>query len=431
MHSWVVTSIACAALLSGCRICGPDQRNCGSSNEPTSYPADSSTDSGGTSPSPPWTDFEGADCARFVPGDVDDRLTCAGLKPGAPWPTNGRCGDRASSTPLVAVEPTKQRWTIKSGPISLDVDDVAYVAPGDHVESFAADGSLRWRSESWEVLAGEAFPPPTIAPDGRLYALAHSRLHAVCPDGHRRWTVRLASNQSAALTNGNVIVSGSTPSGEWGLFAVDMNGQKVWSSSGFTIAEPTVSGSGLLFATTADTLFAMRSTAELAWKTPLAAGGYVAAIGADGSPVLLEPNAKGELAVVSRTAEGAIRWSYSVTDRRVLGVSIGADGTTLLTTQNLPGGDTPAQLVSLASDGSERFRVDLGAGSVAPALVDGAGTTIVVVGRPARVVAIDTHGSIAWSFALDDAPDDAEPRAILGSQGLYVTARGYTTALAH
>jgi outer membrane protein assembly factor BamB len=123
-----------------------------------------------------------------------------GLQSGSPWPLANGCSTRAGLSPVrAATNPaTQPRWTLDVGrsataPV-VAADGTIYVGTSPissegspKLVAIAPTGQQRWAysaEDNFEV-------PPAIGTDGTLFAPTGRSVHAIAPDGSRRWLMFL------------------------------------------------------------------------------------------------------------------------------------------------------------------------------------------------------------------------------------------------
>ncbi len=141
--------------------------------------------------------------------------------------------------------------------------------------------------------------------------------------------------------------------------------------------------------------------------------------------------ADGSILVGSRTGwfyavnpNGTIRWQYDAgSGIYVITANMDKTGNIYFTTEN-------GNLISLTTDGQERFKVPVVGGSIAFAP---SGEVMYVVGKTSGILAVDTIGAILWEFIIDQGNIFSVP--VVDSQGniYFVWDHGFSEndSLAH
>jgi len=125
------------------------------------------------------------------------------------------------------------RWTfrardsIRSSP-AVGTDGTIYFGAYDgRLHAVDPDGTERWTLQLRD--SGAIFGSPSIGPDGTIYVGAHG-IFAVSPDGSLRWSSRVIGTHATPVVgaDGTLYVTGSGPSGEPVIAALDSQGRPLW-----------------------------------------------------------------------------------------------------------------------------------------------------------------------------------------------------------
>jgi outer membrane protein assembly factor BamB len=186
-----------------------------------------------------------------------------------------------TSGQLIAVDPSGTRkWSFAVGDTSTQVrmtstigpDGVSYIGAtmDSSVNTLYAvnpDGSEKWRrqiAESTYPMAGS----PALGADGTLYMIdAVGSLNAIDANGAPLWTFATTNLPETSVSNAPIIdgagvvyfVTSSVYDARSTLYAVDRNGQLVWSMplGGFANGAPALGANGTLYVATSSALYAI------------------------------------------------------------------------------------------------------------------------------------------------------------------------------
>ncbi len=180
-----------------------------------------------------------------------------------------------------------------SHPVSSVGEDVLVTPKGTVLVSGLQAGSVLALTPEgktvWQIDAPSGASGGAVAPDGTLYYLDDSALHAVAADGSPRWVLM-------------------TPVG---------SSEKYQFSSDVALG-----ADGTIYVTDYDWLYAISSTGRVAWRARTGSGGEPVV---DGAGVIYVQNGAGWLYAVNH--DGSIRWRYKVGEPTDSPPVIGGDGT--------------------------------------------------------------------------------------------------------
>jgi hypothetical protein len=168
------------------------------------------------------------------------------------------------------------------------------------------DGSLQWL---YEVEYGP-YCAPAVGPDGTVYAVGASSLHAVNTDGTRRWLYTMerefAQGGPAVGHDGTVYL----PCERGTLRAIDPDGSPQWmfTVEGIIRASPIATADGDIYIITDDKLYALNAGGSLRWWLDFS--GTWASQPAVGQDRVLYVGADRLYAI---NADGSLRWTFEAT----------------------------------------------------------------------------------------------------------------------
>lgn len=226
---------------------------------------------------------------------------------------------------LSAVAPDgSERWGLLIGEshtsVAIRADGVLYVASEEAGNLFLygvnPTGEERWRYG----FDDEVHSSPVIAPDGTIYLCGHDgKVHAVGPDGVKRWTVEVGDcHGSPALATDGTVYVGSERTGRF--YALRTDGLVSWELEvgGPIESSPAVGADGTIYFGADDgKLYAVSPGGAKKWElqtagpiisSPAISGGRKGGVGGCAPGVILVGSRDGKLYAVS--TDGALQWSY-------------------------------------------------------------------------------------------------------------------------
>jgi outer membrane protein assembly factor BamB len=159
--------------------------------------------------------------------------------------------------------------TIGSSPALTD-DGTLYITSHRSLASLNVDGTFNWYYTPTSGNGGVILnSTPTVGPDGTIYyGCVDGYLHAVNPDGSKKWQFQAGSNiqSSPALGPDGAIYFGSL---DTFFYALDANGNEKWkfSSGGEIHSSPVIGMNGVIFFGSADGyVYALNADGTERWK---------------------------------------------------------------------------------------------------------------------------------------------------------------------
>ncbi|MBI5495011.1 MAG: PQQ-binding-like beta-propeller repeat protein, partial [Deltaproteobacteria bacterium] len=332
----------------------------------------------------------------------------AALVPAGLWPSwLGGASHAGAGTVLGAVD-GQVRWSATLGSTfggspAVAADGTVYVQDNARVQSFTANGSLRWR---FALAGAPAVAVPVVGDDGAVYA-AGAEIVRLTSSGTASWRVTPSCtvNQPPAAAGRFLVVPQ-----QCGLAAYNpADGSVAWTYSDGPSMDPTSAAVGAdgtaYFVTGAlaarpGILHAVSSTGTGRWRADLGpegspaplvtADGRIAVVGGDGSFQLFEST--GTLAMQVPLGSTACAGRGSVAG----GLAQALDGTFRVPVCDAAGGGV---LVALDANGSELWRVSIG-NVEAPAPAVAADGTTYLANLAGTVAALAVDGSRSWQVSL-------------------------------
>ena len=325
-----------------------------------------------------------------------------GVQAGSPWPMEGRCPTRQSSTSQIATRSTAVRWTFNAssfgdlyGGPSIAADGTVYVVAKEQLLAVRPDGTLAWSS----ALGGtrKAYGVPTLAADGTIYVAGSGTpsgaLVAFTPLGKQKWVYDgpKFSRAPSVAADGTLYVPGK----DGRVYAIRPDGSLAWTfttgTGGAVWSSPTIRPDGVLYFGSADgTVYALRPDGSALWS--YASGAPIrrpVVLGADGAVYAL--NSK----VVALDSSGKVLWKFTPPPTTLPALAVAPDGTLRLLA------DTA--LFALTREGHELWGFVHNTIPSSTVAIDGSGTALFVIGDDysiGRVYAVDASGKKAWDLAL-------------------------------
>ncbi len=251
-------------------------------------------------------------------------------------------------------------------------------------------------ARAWRYAAGGRITAQAvIAEDGTIYVGDHERqLHAVTPEGERRWIAQtFGPVWSAAAVIGDGVFVGSDADAFLALSRDDGSTRWRVHVDGDADSSIGVAPDGTLRFAAGRDLYAVGTDGELRWRFR-ARGVFLLstpAIDDDGTAYI--GSIDDHLYAVA--ADGRMRWSHRTAGDISSSPVIGDDGTIYF-------GSDDKHVYALTRDGRRRWRTDLDGYVRAPVALGRDGSVIAAVyGPEPRVVSLDAlDGSIRWYFPV-------------------------------
>ncbi len=298
-------------------------------------------------------------------------------------------------------------------PPSLGDDGTVYVTDGHDLLAFSSDGELLWKYEGNFI--GHGRHPPTIGSDGTIYAAEDNiGLHAVNPDGTRKWFFELGEFgiSSPALGSDSIVYF---TAGVNGLYALNPDGSLKWQSPSTILnlnhaqdwtmpspSSPVVGFDGSIYVEMGN-LYAYDTQGKMEWMTQISSPEYPTlppALGDDGSIYVLRG-----LSVISLTANGFDKWECALCNDTNLRISnavqpvIGYNDEIYLAAEIWgEGGLEGNYLYSFDYQGKLRWKLEFDNGFQTPA-IGADGTIFLPCGS--TIYAISRDGEIIWEFEAE------------------------------
>lgn len=347
----------------------------------------------------------------------------------SPWAMERGNAQRSAWTADVGPESPGLLWTFQAeGDLSDPVvasDGTIYVDAKDGtLYALDASGVEKWRL----AIAGESWAPPVLASDGTVYIARGSDVHAVGPDGARRWTLSAEQQVSDVVVGGDGTIYVSSDC----LHAVAPDGQRRWvtSSEGCRgLGSLAVAPEGRIYGLSATSLFAFDANGTLLWE-------QMTAPGARGGSTALTIGPQGDIYVNGITAASVSvalpiapldvlsPWgNYRFDSFRGEGFdgyipaapAIAPDGTVYLTWRSVGDSYYTADNVLTADVGPWHLQartpaavtlwsVALGGEPCSQPVVGGDGTAYVAL-CDGDLLAVRADGTLQWRFAIGESQD--------------------------
>jgi outer membrane protein assembly factor BamB len=241
----------------------------------------------------------------------------------------------------------------------------------------------------WKVEVGFGCESsPAVAPNGVIYVASHDgQLHAINPDGTRRWIWRgaLEMVSSPAIgTDGTVYVG----SRDRNLYAVDADGRN-FKTGAWVDASAALGEDGTIYFGSWDKKFyALNPDGTKKWEFPTG-GPIVSSAAIDAGGVIYFGSHDKKFYALN--PDGSKRWEFVAGGPIISSPAIAADGTVYFTSVD-------GRLRALNPDGTKRWELLTG-GVDRTSPVIGADGTLYLAGHT-NVLAVDAAGKIKWQWPL-------------------------------
>ncbi len=251
-------------------------------------------------------------------------------------------------------------------------------------------------ARAWRYHArGTITAQPVVGDDGTIYIGTHEReLHAIAPDGTRRWKVRTYGPvwESAAVL-GDTIYIGSDANA---FFALDAaNGRSRWRirTEGDADGAVSVAKDGSLRFTAGRDLYAVTREGRVRWRFRARGSFLLSAPAMDSDSTAYIGSLDDHVYAIA--ADGRMRWSYRTGGDVSSSPVIGDDGTIYF-------GSDDRHVHAIDRDGRLRWRSNVGGYVRAPVALGLDGSVIAgVYGPEPRVVSLDAaDGELRWYFPV-------------------------------
>ena len=278
-------------------------------------------------------------------------------------------------------------------------------------------------SAKWTLAVGEEVWGLALAPDGTVYLSATHKLHAVSPDGKKKWATDLGGpdhhNPPSIGTDGTVYVSESGGS----LHAMSPDGKEKWrydhpEKGSNVLAKrlaamlgPCAIGSdGTLYLKSMDcTVHAVGTDGKKRWSLRCGMlGTEVPCLASDGTLYVVGNETEHwNEGVHALDAGGKMRW-FAKVDRYVDGApAVGSDGTVYVVSST---DESTGKLFAISRDGKNLWEFKTGGGkgeplrhkcspSIGPDGTIYTGTAQKAGGQPGILYAVKPDGTEKWHFA--------------------------------
>jgi len=351
------------------------------------------------------------------------------------WPMFGHDGAHTGqSQHSASANPGTLKWKFTTGsgiftaPV-IGADGTIYIGSTD--QNFYAvnpDGSMKWKFATGEALRSAA----AIGADGTIYfGDDYYNFYAIGPDGRLKWKFKSGGtgNTSPAIgADGTIYIC----SAEGALYAINPDGTKKWQVATDARFSPAIGADGTIYVSGIEDckgicksdLTAVSRSGKRKWKfrfdgdanSSPAVGGdgtiYVDGITIDYSDRTGNGGAPPQLYAVN--PNGTLKWKFAAGARAISDASpaIGADGTIYI-------GSGYGVLQAIGANGSEKWELKIGGGSM-PSSAIGADGTIYTGDGSSRLYAIEPDGSPKWKFNAEKArggPDQMWTAPAIGADG--------------
>jgi len=297
---------------------------------------------------------------------------------------------------------------------ALGADGTVYIGSYDHnLYAINPNGSIKWSYKT----GGAIYSSPAIGTDGTIYVGSNDReFYAINPNGTLKWafydsyTVGMIESSPTIGVDGTIYVGGN----EGNLYAFNPDGSWKWAfNAGFMMppSSPALGADGTIYFGAGNSVYAVNPDGSQKWL--LNTGSYIGnspAVGTDGTIYV----GSGGNCLYAIKPDGTPKWTSAAS---ITSPAIGADGTIYT-------GST-----AINADGTRKWYCPCGGyyGIYAPTTI-GADGTVYIGSSNGGLYAIQTNGSIKWSFPtgyyIDSAP-------AIGADGtIYVSSMdGYLYAI--
>ncbi len=297
------------------------------------------------------------------------------------------------SKEVVAVNPDGSiRWRCSTGEYLREgavAPDGTLFAQGRKGSFFAVspDGKLKWKKEE---LVPDGDAGPAAGPDGGVYVVGLTKLHAFGPDGREKWSFdyqNYAERGAVVKPDGTVLFGiGST------MYALDGEGRKLWEHSR-SFWGPVLGKDGAIYVGDCDELFALGPDGKEKWKMPAKNGREsMPMIGADGT--LYFPT--GDNIVHAVAPDGKEKWRFSLETPAFWPGAFGEDGTLYFSTKG-------EMIYALNPDGTMKwgYETEFDTGS---RIVRGPDGAIYVATEDDKVCMLRVYGRSAGAKGIFEKP---------------------------
>ena len=417
-----------AMVLAGALVaCGGAGSSDSGPSTDTADTADTAYSGDGADTGETWVDAED-DSTEIDGGEVTD----AGQPPPpaveAMWAMAGHDSRHTGRSPYVGAQRPDLAWKIQlkksitkgTSPV-INSDGVLVVASGSGtVFALDAEGTSLWTTEVGEAEKGITNRTVlALAPDGTLYAVTSihdwpdprvTRLHALAPDGTKKWSVLIEEEIRSNLTvdaSGRVYLA-SKETGN--LHVIQSDGSVAWVVEAGDGHPPSIADDGTVISG-GNTLQAHDSDGTLLWEVPMGEDVSSPAIGDDGTVYVCGPSG-----VYAFTSTGTQLWLAAPASGPGVRPVIAQDGTLYVRGS----GDTQftIELYALNADGTIRWTRDDIPAPTGHVTVDAAGTVYVAGGG--LLTSVSPDGVVNWMRYLAEVNKKLTSGPVIAADGRLV-----------
>jgi outer membrane protein assembly factor BamB len=294
----------------------------------------------------------------------------------------------------------------------------------DGLFAFYQNGTIKWRYEVDDIIYRCC---PAIAEDGTVYIASWDDcLHAVNPNGTRKWTIDSNGNivSSPAIGSDGTIYFGTM----WGtgnggeIFAINPDGTEKWHyQTGYDVcSDPAVGDDGTIYIGSSDDyLYALYPNGSLRWR-------YKTGDWVRGPPSIADDGTiyfgSWDYYLYALYPDGTLRWKTEIWYGSETNPTIGLDGTIYIC--------SASKLFAIEPDnGDILWEFNLGGHSAksSPAIcADGIIYIGIRIGTDdgGEIVAVNSDGTEHWRHRLSNVDADSSPA--IGSDGtIYICSRSF------
>ena len=342
------------------------------------------------------------------------------------WAMAGHDSRHTGRSPYVAAPQADFAWKVQlkeniaigSNPVINSDGTLVVGATGGTVLAFDSEGAPLWTTDVGETKKGiTGLTTLALGPDNTIYvvtsiydfpAARFAMLHAVAPDGGKKWSVLVDEEVKSNLTvdaGGRVYVAAK----KGNLHVINSDGSVAWVVEGGAGHPPAIADDGTVILG-GDTLRALNTDGTLLWEVPIGEEVSSPAIGDDGTLYVC-----GSSGVYAFSPSGTQLWLAAPASGPGTRPVIAKDGTLYVMAK----GDTQytAMLYALAADGSIKWTRDDIPAPVGRMTVDAAGT--VYVAAWGGLMSVSPQGIVNWLLDLAEVNKKLTSGPVIAADGRF------------